>query len=231
MAYKKKRTTFRKKRTTKARIYRTPKPKATKANNMVVLGKGFPKRVIATHKYSEIFQMTSTIGSATTHHWRANGMFDPDASLGGHQPMFYDQFTPIYGHYVIIGSKITAKIMQATSTGVPMTVGLFLNDDPTLAFSTMSTFKEQNSTVFTQIAAADNNIHTLSCKYSAKKTYGGSVVSNPNLWGLAGSDPVEDTYFTFLTQCTDGSSTNSIVLDIIIEYIAIWAGLNDVGGS
>lgn len=231
MAFKKRKTTTRKKRPFKARIYRTPKPKATKANNMVVLGKGFPKRVIATHKYSEVFQLTSTIGSATTHHWRANGMFDPDASFGGHQPMFYDQFTPIYGHYVIIGSKITARVMQATATGVPMTVGLFLNDDATLAFSTMSTFKEQNSTTYRQIAAADNNIHTLSCKYSAKKTYGGAVASNPNLWGIATADPAEDVYFTFLTQVTDGSSTNSIVLDIMIEYIALWSGLNDVSGS
>lgn len=41
--------------------------------------------------------------------FRANGLFDPEVSLGGHQPRGFDQMTAIYQTYTVLGSKITVQ--------------------------------------------------------------------------------------------------------------------------
>jgi len=231
MPYTKKRTYKKKVYKKKAYVKKAYKPSPTSNLSMVTFGKGFPKKCSVTHKYNEIVEISSTLGSIGNHQFVANGLFDPNFTSGGHQPMYFDQFSAIYDHYTVIGSKITAKVMHKTSAGVPMTVAVFLNDDSAISGSILSSMKEQNKSNYIQLAAADNNIRKIGLNYSTKKTFGGSILGNDNLQGTISSNPTETSFFTFVAQCTDGVSSSTLVLDVMIEFIVVWDELRDIGGS
>ena len=44
-----------------------------------------------------------------------NGCFDPDFSLGGTQPTYWDQLSLIYSRYKVKGSKMTAIFSRSTT--------------------------------------------------------------------------------------------------------------------
>ena len=46
-------------------------------------------------------------GTPAAYVYRANGLYDPDLTGGGHQPRGYDQFTPMYNHWTVVGAKVT----------------------------------------------------------------------------------------------------------------------------
>lgn len=49
--------------------------------------------------------------------FRGNSLFDPDASLGGGQPLAFDQLAAIYNKYKVYASKITLKVQSLNNTG------------------------------------------------------------------------------------------------------------------
>jgi len=72
----------------------------------VSLGLGFPKIVKMTHRYSETIRMVSSAGVPQFQRFRANGMYDPNQTAGGHQPLFYDQMSVLYNHWKVIGARL-----------------------------------------------------------------------------------------------------------------------------
>jgi len=206
--------------------------KATVNRNMVNLGRGFPKQVTVTHKYTDIVTLVSSSGAVAQYLWSANGMYDPDITSTGHQPMLFDQFSAVYDHYCVIGSKITLKCMPADAEySVPMTVLLMLNDDTSLiTTSPIANAEQVGSTIkFLQMDAGQELILTKG--FSAQKTYGKSPQIQGKLIGSGSSMPAEQTYFQLLTQTTDQATTQSIIVYFSIEYIAVWNELKDVTQS
>jgi hypothetical protein len=67
--------------------------------------------------------------------------------------------------------------------------------------------------------------------FSAKGTFGGSVLGNDNLQGSTTTDPTEQTLYTLFVSCTDGVSSSNIVATVEIEYIAVWEELKDMTES
>ena len=63
-------------------------------------------------------------GTFTPIFFRANSIYDPDAAVGGHQPLGADQWAPFYNSYVVLGSKITWQVTSGANAN---------NNDATLA--------------------------------------------------------------------------------------------------
>lgn len=204
---------------------------ATFNRGNVVLGQGFPKKMVVTHKYREAFDLTSTTGLLGTYLFRCNGMFDPNFSGTGHQPMYYDQLTPLYDHFCVIGSKIKLTLTPSTVTTFPSRIVAFVNDDTSVTGTTVDTISEQSQAKqIKQIPAGNNSVIILTLNWSAKKYFGGSVLSNPELQGSAGADPTEQSTYVIAVQAY-GANSLSYLVQAEIEYIAVWKELKDVAGS
>lgn len=198
----------------------------------VKLGLGLPKKTIVTHKYRETIKITSTTGVLFTQFFSCNGLYDPNITGTGHQPLYFDQMSALYNHYTVIGAKISCKITSATATVGPQQCVLLQTDDTTYTGTgTPDGIGEQSLGVQTILPLGATRNAYLSRKWSAKKTFGGSVLGNDNLQGTSASNPVEQSYFMFGMATMDGSTTSSVFVEFDISYIAIWDELKDVTQS
>lgn len=205
--------------------------KAVKNLSLAKVGKGFPKKMQMTHKYNDVIGLTSNLGSIGTWVFSANGMYDPDITSTGHQPMYFDQMSAIYDHYTVIGSKISVEITPISKDQVPVIVGCYKNDDATITPSSLNSLMEQTQCRYKVVNLNAGVTTRFSLKWSAKKTFGGSVLGNDNLQGTAAANPTEQTTYTFFCKTVDGVSTASVYMNVSVQYIAIWDELKDIQGS
>lgn len=199
--------------------------------SIVNLGLGLPKKVLVTHKYVESFSITGTTGAINLYSFSTNGLYDPNITGAGHQPIYFDQFSALYDHYCVIASKMVFKIMPSNASQTPIKVAYFINDDTSLATSQVDAVAEQSLGKFIDIPAASNNTYTGRMKWGAKKFFGKGVLSNTDLQGTSSTNPTEQSNFTLVIQALDGSSTVSCLVQVWIEYITVWKELKDVAQS
>lgn len=87
---------------------------------------GFPPRFRTQLRYVETFNLTSALGAVASKVFRSNSIFDPNETDVGHQPMYYDSFSNVYGRYVVNSSKCKAtfNVITETAAGSCFAVGL-----------------------------------------------------------------------------------------------------------
>lgn len=205
----------------------------TRPRDMVTFGMGFPKKALVTHKYRDVIGLTTNTGIVASYQFSTNGMFDPNVTGVGHQPLYFDQFADLYDHYTVIASKITFKLIPVTfSTNTPLKVAFFVNDDTNTIASSVENVSEQTLGSRIQLLPPTGNIPAVgTLKWSAKKTYGKGVLANNSLQGSGSSSPSEQSYFQIMIQAADGASTIACYVDYEVEYIAVWKELKDVAPS
>lgn len=194
-------------------------------------GTGFPALAKVTHKYRTIQTLGAGLGAVGKFSMRANGMFDPDVTNAGHQPMFFDQFAALYDHYVVIGAKYTVKLLPGSVTQPTFVAALYLNDDASSPTGNISAIAEQTRARTVTVPIGGSVTKTLSMKWSAKKTFGSGVMANNKLQGTGTSDPPELQFFDLYYQSANMLADVSFIADVSVEYIAIWSELKDVEQS
>lgn len=198
---------------------------------LVSTGLGFPKKVTMTHKYNEVIQVnTGANGALNYYSFSCNGMYDPNITGTGHQPMYFDQMIALYNHYCVIGSKIKVKAWKY-DTGAPVygtIVGLFINDDSTVTPTLTGCLENSNST---HVVINDRNVVQLTKSWSAKKNFGSAVLANTSLQGDGSSNPTEQSMFTIFFDSSYSITATAMVFEVEVEYIAVWKELKDIASS
>lgn len=224
----------------KKRVYKNKKntKKSTKSTirfkNNVTAGLGFPKKMTMTHKYTELITINaSAMGAIATRQFCCNGMYDPDVTGLGHQPMNFDQMAAIYNHYTVIGSKIKVQTVNINgpASSTAYWFALSQNDDNTISYNSLSTMNERSDGKVRLVTAGSTSTPYFINKWSAKKTFGGSVLANDNLQGTSGANPTEITNWIIALQAADGLSSVSTNFLVEIEYIAVWEELKELPPS
>ena len=190
-----------------------------------------PKKTNIHLRYCQQIELAALAGGALrTHFFSANGMFDPDTTGAGHQPLGFDQYMALYNHYTVTRSKMSCHFHNGTTQ--PMVFGIHLNDDNTTSIVIPPDMTEQPDTVwgFTVPGATGeaggNQGLTLTKGFSAKQNLG---VSNPlseiNIRGNAASNPTEQAnYILFSGPQNAASDTGAILCYVTIDF---WATLTE----
>lgn len=205
------------------------KPRITRHLPTVVLGKGLPDKLLVTHKWELVQDIASASGAMSTFRIACNGMFQPTISAT-HQPMYYDQISPLYNHYTVIGSKIRVTFFPKVASNGPGGAGLIIDDDANSTYTSVSELGEESKGKTAVIVGGAVLPTVLTHKWSAKRAFGGSVMSNNNLAGAPGSNPAELQYFVAAYQAF-ASATNTCTVRVQVEYIAMWTELKDIAQS
>jgi len=206
-----------KKRTRKTKTSLIPR-------SMAGIGRAFPEKLATTHKYvTSIFVSVPVFGTLSRTTFKANGMFDPDDRLGGHQPLYFDTMTSIYNHYVVNKSTIKVTFLPQPcndTSQLSFVAYLGVDDDTTLT----TNYELQGEILPTkqQVAFEGNKSAALACKWSASKVFGSKVLDNPRLQGTANTDPTELSHFGISLLNFDSSFTRGVQLYIEVVYDAVW---------
>lgn len=146
--------------------------------------------------------------------------------VGGHQVLGFDQLTPIYHNYVVLGAKMTCNFASAAAdlgSGVNM-CGIYLNDDQS-GSGQYDSIIEQGNAVY-KILSGNQALGQckLSKNFSTKRYFGlTDVKDDPDLRGTGAANPVKDAYFVVFAQgLASGSDPTTVYVNIVIEYITMW---------
>uniref|UniRef100_UPI004047BAAF hypothetical protein n=1 Tax=Flavobacterium sp. TaxID=239 RepID=UPI004047BAAF len=106
---------------------------------------GFPNTITTKLRYCTFLDLTAAGGTVAGNTFAANGIFDPDITGVGHQPLYRDNFAAIYDQYAVLGSKIKVTFLSSAAA-LGHYVGITGDDDAT-ASNNLETLMEQNNTV------------------------------------------------------------------------------------
>lgn len=178
---------------------------------------GFPNTIITKLRYCEQIQLTSTSGAVQGYVFAANGIYDPDISSTGHQPMYRDQYAAIYDHYVVIGSKIVVTMtnLGATSGGVFGING----DDDSAGTATLTTKMEQNNSQWTLLGAlgSGSDTKTITCTFEPNRDFGVDAKADGASATAIGANPTELWCYQVFVAAT-AASTATFQATVQIEY-------------
>ena len=196
-------------------------------------GGAFPKKLKTTLRYTTVISLASA-GATQSYQFSANGIFDPDLTGGGAQPLYFDQLMGIYDHYTVIGSKIKYTIVPNGNglSQAPYRITTWINDDTVTAGTNMDAIAQQIGSK-TRICNGGLNPDKIivSNKWSAKKWFGGSILANNDLQGDASKNPTESSVFQLTYRAIDGVSTPTFYVLVEILYVTVFQELKDILAS
>ena len=159
---------------------------------------------------------------------------DPSSAMADTQPMGYDQFTPFYGRYTVIGSKISLYCMN-TSVGDNVIVGVnTVKDNGEIIYTGVHNAIEYQPGNFCFLGPHNSGAVKAKCtaKYSAKNFFG---VKNPmdddSIGSQTNANPTAVAYFAcYCTNVRDGDDV-TVNCIAVIEYIVTFTEQLQLGGS
>jgi hypothetical protein len=201
----------------KSLIVRTPKI-------LTLPGMGFPDSMISHLRYHTQGSLNSVVGAVAADDYRWNSTFDPDQTLGGHQPLYRDTFAVIYDHYSVISATAVVKFVN-TSSNV-FAVGCVTDDDFTNS-TAVDTLCEQTHGKHAMLPALSGSLSALTLRMSwdCKKVLNIDPFTSETYKTAVTSNPAEESSLTMWASDAQGG-TNAIYYDITITYKVLWTELS-----
>jgi len=200
-----------------------PRPPRTRGNEVIERGiPGFRAlRYKATLNYYDSFSLNSGTGTVGNYVYSANGLYDPDITGTGHQPMAFDQLMLSFDHYCVTRSRITVNFRNQHATYI-ISAGISLNGSsaPVTSYVALVENGEMVRVRLNGQGLADC-MATLVLPISIAKF--GSVtdlLDNPEYHGTIAANPTEQSYFNISVWNTFDSAVVSIIAEVFIEYEA-----------
>lgn len=227
---KRKRTYVKSKRSFKRR-----RRNRTKTVSTLFGGTPFPKSWITKHRYVETFTLDPGISTPDAAYYSCNNLFDPTTAAGGHQPLGFDQMTPLYDHYTVLGAKCTVRFFSSADdvgSGANMCF-IYVNDDSTAVLSYDTVMEQQKGRVKALTSGDAKQSCTISHKWSAKKFFGvKDVRDNSQLKGTTTGGPADQAYFVIGAQgIAAASNPATIYCNVTIDYITMWTERKSIAQS
>lgn len=187
-----------------------------------------PSRWKFTSRYMENnLLIDPTQGANSEHIFRLNSLYDPDLTNLGHQPLGFDQLSPLYTLYTVIGCRARVTITNL-DTEHPYNLYMFpstssgsLDSDAQLSVMT-----ERGLARWCQLtpAGAGGSTKTITFNWSAKKFYGKSPFDDASYSALMNNNPGSGAYLHVAAQPLNASALvdpHPLVGSIVLEYVAI----------
>lgn len=163
-------------------------------------------------------------GAAVSQVFSANGLYDPDVTGIGHQPLGFDQLMPLYDHYTVIASKITIEAVNTDATNENQLV-LYMKDS-SVAETQFNTLVENGNckTLLMTPKGGSRDRGQLTMVANPNKFLGRShPLSDDQLKGTVSSNPAEQCYWIVGVAPNNINNADVVSLQAIIEYTVIFS--------
>ncbi len=160
--------------------------------------------------------VTVPLGGVSTIAWSANGMYDPDTRVGGHQPRTFDQIMAMYDHFVVSRAKLRVWVQSTAVNG--LIFGITLRDTAS-ASTDIRDYLEDPHTMYAVTDSSSPGPKHMSLSCNIGKFLGRKIFGDSQLKGSAGANPTEQVYFHFWqANLDDGESTSTSYVQTSIDY-------------
>nr|AGA18481.1 hypothetical protein [uncultured marine virus] len=179
----------------------------------------FPSQKVAKLRYVENFQVTSPADGLTLalKHFSANSIYDPNRSIGGHQPYGHDQFQLLYQHYEVLEAKIKCTFTCGDTDKGPVasTICAIRMNGSVGVGSPLDeiTMLESPDVVYGVMTPGTGKL-VLNHSFRQKDLY---PTTHMGLTALFGQDPSEQAFFTLAFGSGSAAAASTDVL-LEIEY-------------
>jgi hypothetical protein len=174
-------------------------------------------------RYADTFSLTSTTGAVASYVFSANGLYDPNITGTGHQPMGFDQMMVSYDHYTVLGARIRINARVGSVTNTFPTVAVSISASATPITNSQQITECGNAVLqFLYPQGIYGGMRTLENAVNISK-FGGvrDILDNPYYRGDIAANPAEQLYFHVQTWDTE-LITCATSIDVVIEYEAIF---------
>lgn len=171
--------------------------------------------------YQSGIVLSGASGAAGAQVFSANGMFDPDITGTGGQPMSFDQAISFFNHYTVHSARIKVTF-SSDSTTLRATCGLFVSGSST-ATTVVETLLENGDGAVQQLqfAGAMGSSATFTRRLDVGKFQDvKQVMDDPNMRGDSASNPTEQSYFHLIVYNATTAAAVQCEYMVIIEYDA-----------
>lgn len=176
---------------------------------------GFPATMVTKLRYSTFITLTASGGAVAGNIYCANGIFDPDITGIGHQPMYRDTYAAIYDSYTVLGSKITVR--YAPGSGIPCQVGINKDDDAT-ATNNLETLMEQAGGVFGVVGALGSEPGEFVSNFVPLRDIGVAAKDDGSSATPQAQNPTEIFVYKVWAISADAVTPTSCVVQVVIDY-------------
>jgi len=223
--YKKKRSYGRKKKS-----YR----KRRSSSNSLAMYRPLRRTQVFKTRYVDRVEIDpGTVGTPAVHFFSCNGLFDPDITGSGHQPIGFDQMVgTLYDHYTVIGARISIQA-QNVDTTYSQTVVITVQDNSVADTDFRSVLENGNTKyMFLAPGGSGGNSKTLKANINPNKFLGrAKPMSEDDLRGTASANPVEQCFFGIYAFPDDAANSSPVRCLVTIDYLAILTEPKKLGVS
>lgn len=165
--------------------------------------------------YSTGIVISGSTGAANAQVFSANGMFDPDITGTGGQPMSFDQAMTFFNHYTVHSALIRVTF-ASDAPALRATVGLFVSGSSAVTTSVETLLENGDGAVQQlQFAGTMGSSATFTRRLNVGKFQDVTdVMDDPNMRGDSASNPTEQAYFHLVVYNATTSAT------VQTEYMA-----------
>jgi len=215
---------------------RLPRPPYSYIGQMPASFADQPLRKIAKLRYvCHLSQAGPGAAAIISTQFRANGMYDPEVAVGGHQPYGFDQLMAQYFHYTVVAANCTVEtLQQETYVNVVSFVG-YHNESgvPAAAFAAGGVNGLREMPMLSKdlmpitIGHYKENARSTSLSVDIAKMHGktrAQLIGDANFQGTDAADPTEDCYFslnTYSPNLTDESG-HTLLFKVTLTYLAVF---------
>lgn len=182
----------------------------------------FPPTTSCMLRYHDVITMNAGTGVLTSYVFTANGLYDPNITSTGHQPMGFDSIMGYYEHYHVTAATIRV-VFQNTGT-LSHFVGIRLDPDVS-PLTDITQAIENGLLVYDTVSPTSmyGAFRELKMSVNIPKFNGiknrAIFMADEGLRGNVASNPTEQTYFHVLIWANASSSITNLA-DVTITYHA-----------
>jgi len=179
----------------------------------------FGQRTRRVVQYAENFtSVSSGAGTAGAYVFSANGLFDPNITGTGHQPMGFDQMMIFFNHYTVTRSR--CRIQCVSTTAAQPTVALTVSGTSTPLTTPSQIMEVGRVTLLWLTGSGVANSHGALQAACNLRTFQGlnNTIDDPDMRGDSASNPAEQVYYIFYVWNPIDSTTVSASIQVLIEY-------------
>lgn len=175
-----------------------------------------PQRYFTTLRYSENVSFAVSASNTLYNYVFRSGIYDPDVTGTGHQPLYRDQLAALYNKYRVYGIKYYIAIKSGTA--IELTTFYVKHNSDSTTDTSLYTLRERAEGKALVLNAANGAVNKTRGYMSVPKTFGISkkeFIADDDFVSSIGADPAKTAYLQLYSHTVGGATTIYAAVDLV----------------